>query len=409
MILNKIGYSYNDLTIIPKEFSLVNTRAEIDTFINNNLPIFTAPMASVVSDNNYKAFIKNNIIPIIPRNISLNIRKDLMKNEIWITLSLKEFQELFINNANNNLNNKTYYICIDIANGHMQKLYLMCKDAKLLAKQYNYNIIIMTGNIANPETYRTICYECIYSDFKIIDYIRCGIGGGSVCITSSNTSIHYPQASLINDCFEIKKSLLSDTSNFSKNKLELIPKIIADGGIRNYSDVIKALALGADYVMIGSLFAQCLESSGEKYINEYNKNFNEIKDNYKIFIYKNNNWYGYYTDLKMEEELSGIFSDSKDTIYNKLKRLQEIGKIYVKFFGMASADGQKSIDGKKTKTAEGITKYLPVKYTLNQWSENMIAYLRSAMSYCNCFNLKEFIGNQILIVNSISEINAVNK
>lgn len=395
MILNKIGYSYNDLTIIPKEFSQVNSRAEIDTFINNNLPIFTAPMASVVSDNNYKTFIKNNIIPIIPRNISLNIRKDLMKNEIWITLSLKEFQDLFINNANNNLNNKTYYICIDIANGHMQKLYLMCKDAKLLAKQYNYNIIIMTGNIANPETYRTICYECIYSDFKIIDYIRCGIGGGSGCITSSNTSIHYPQASLINDCFEIKKSLLSDTSNSSKNKLELIPKIIADGGIRNYSDVIKALALGADYVMIGSLFAQCIECAGEKKYDKY--------DMYDISstIFNNNLW----------EEDSLRINDKLEW-YGHMKLLKDeqyIGQLWVKFFGMASADGQKSIDGKKTKTAEGITKYLPVKYTLNQWSENMIAYLRSAMSYCNCFNLKEFIGNQILIVNSISEINAVNK
>ena len=76
---------------------------------------------------------------------------------------------------------------------------------------------------------------------------------------------------------------------------------------------------------------------------------------------------------------------------------------------MASADGQKAIDGEKKKTAEGITKYLPVKYTLAGWVENMISYLRSAMSYTNCKTLKEFIGTPELIVNSISEIQAVNK
>jgi hypothetical protein len=86
-----------------------------------------------------------------------------------------------------------------------------------------------------------------------------------------------------------------------------------------------------------------------------------------------------------------------------------IGQIDVKFFGMASADGQKSISGEKTKTAEGITKWLPVKYTLAGWVENMISYLRSAMSYTDCNTLKEFIGKPELIVNSISEIQAVNR
>ena len=76
---------------------------------------------------------------------------------------------------------------------------------------------------------------------------------------------------------------------------------------------------------------------------------------------------------------------------------------------MASADGQKSISGEKTKTAEGITKWLPVKYTLAGWVENMISYLRSAMSYTDCKTLKEFIGKPELIVNSISEIQAVNR
>ena len=69
------------------------------------------------------------------------------------------------------------------------------------------------------------------------------------CITSSNTSIHYPIASLLSETYEIKKKL--------EHAGEWTPLIIADGGIRNYSDVIKAIGiLGADYVMIGGLFSK---------------------------------------------------------------------------------------------------------------------------------------------------------
>ena len=61
------------------------------------------------------------------------------------------------------------------------------------------------------------------------------------------------------------------------------------------------------------------------------------------------------------------------------------------------------------KTAEGISKIVDVKYTMGQWVENMIDYLKSAMSYCGARTLMDFIGKQELIVQSSSEIFAVNK
>jgi IMP dehydrogenase/GMP reductase len=289
-----------------------------------------------------------------------------------------------------------YYICVDIANGHMKSLYDKCKQAKELARDNNYKLTIMTGNIANAETYEWICKNAIYQnkdDYNVtaIDYIRCGIGGGCGCITSSNVSIHYPQASLIDECRKVKDWF----ENCYDRK---VPAIIADGGIRNYDHVIKALALGADYVMIGSLFAQCIESAGIKYTGNDNS---RIKFNYNSYecnslkVNEKDEWVGEciykWDDPDIDEENNYI------------------GKMNVKFFGMASSDGQKSISGKKTKTSEGITKYLPVKYTLSGWIENMISYLRSAMSYCDCFDITEFICKPKLIKNSISEINAVNK
>ena len=370
MLEDKIGYAYNDVTIIPAIISEVNSRSECNPFIKDNfLPIFTAPMASVVNEDNLNDFLKNRIVPIIPRNIDIERRKYQMNEQQCVALSLKEFEDLFINNYKDRTGDfrTHYFICVDIANGHMKSLYEKCLQAKKNAIDGNYKLTIMTGNIANPETYEWIIKFNDVNDIKVIDYIRVGIGGGCGCITTSNTSAHYPQASLIDECYKIKKYWKNYTSK------DVVPHIIADGGIRNYDHVIKALALGADFVMIGSLFSQCIESAGIKYLNT------EDIFNYNAY------------------ELNSLYIDNKNNWHGKIKGLKDnkyIGKLDVKFFGMASADGQKSISGEKTKTAEGITKYLHVKYTIKGWVENMISYLRSAMSYTDCKTLKEFIGNQ---------------
>lgn len=450
MIKNIIGYSYNDLTIVPSVISEVSSRSECNPFIKNTknlLPIFTAPMASVVDFDNYEIFADNGITPIIPRNIDIEVRKDLMNDKQWVALSLSEFEELFINNYLQRIGDYEthYFVVVDIANGHMKSLYDKCKTAKKNAIVGKYKLTIMTGNIANAATYKWICENCYIENDEgqyecCIDFIRVGIGGGSGCITTSNVSTHYPQASLINECYQIKNKMSYESiykfEIYKFDKYTNLPKIVADGGIRNYDHVIKALALGADYVMIGSVFAQCIESAGEKSNREANQNV-QLRfpiEQYKDFEIDNeSNWWGYYADYfikKSSEPLKDevdkrkelIKNECTDTItkheealnsYNdKVNSLNErkfIGHIDVKFFGMASADGQKSISGKKTKTAEGITKYLPVKYTLSGWTNNMISYLRSAMSYTNCVTLNEFIGKPDLIINSISEIQAVNK
>jgi len=446
MIQNIKGYSYNDLTLVPEIISNVSSRSRCNPFVSNKwLPIFTAPMASVVGVENLDQFINNGIIPILPRNINFEIRKLHLKDQTWVALSLKEFNELFIDNAEKMADDfrTAYFVVIDIANGHMKSLYETCRAAKLLADKYDYKLTIMTGNIANSKTYEWICDNAIYYDKNgkkkcAVDYIRVGIGAGAGCITSSNVSIHYPQASLIDECYQVKQKLIKEkkpikTIPYTAPMYDYeLPKIIADGGIRNYDHVIKALALGADYVMIGSVFAQCIESAGDK----VNKTINQktyIKlpiDKYENFrVDSKGNVYGYYKESYWIHLLEPWFKElnnfelslgttSKEYIealrkYNERKKILTeekcIGLIDVKFFGMASADGQKSINGKKTKTAEGITKWLPVKYTLAGWVENMISYLQSAMSYCNCFDLDDFIGKPTLIVNSISEIHAVNK
>lgn len=305
MLNKEVLYSYNDITIIPKARSFISSRSECDPYLTDMmLPLFTAPMSTVVNEDNFDKFEGSGIHAILPRNINLETRLSYSKKGRWAAYSLKEFEENFCKEESYH---SVWRVLIDIANGHMYDLY----ELVMKARKLHDNIEIMVGNIANPEIYETCC-ACG------VDYVRVGIGAGAGCITSSNTAVHYPMASLIYDCWKTKQEIKGKT------------KIIADGGIRNYSDVIKALALGADYVMIGSLFAQLKESAA-------------VKNN---------------------------------------------GNVY--FYGMASAQGQCDISGGKNKTSEGIAKSLPVIGTIAGWTENMIAYMRSAMSYCNIKLIQAF-------------------
>lgn len=395
MIDTKIGYSYNDLTIVPAKFTDIESRSECKI---NKLPIFTAPMSSVVSLDNLEHFYLNGITPIIPRNVPIETRLD-RATDSWIAVSLSEFEKYFVNNPKEDYNDAK--VCIDIANGHMKKIYTLCN----LAKTYTPFITIMVGNIANSETYAEIIKMYSFCNKPIIDYVRCSIGSGAGCITSSNTGIHYPIASLIDECNEIKKLHLG---NLFVNENDYT-KIIADGGIRNYDDIVKAFALGADWVMIGSLFAQCVESAGAKFYKLSGRKKEPAPcciDHFEKLTFDGVDWRGYYSE-SYKEELRNRLNLSEDIpSYNERKLL---GPINVVFYGMASSKGQEDISGGKCKTSEGITKVLPVKYTLKGWTDNLRDYLKSAMSYCNCKDLNDFIGKQTLKVNSVSEIRSVNE
>ena len=369
MIENIKGYSYNDLTIVPSIISNISSRSKCMCWESEDfLPIWASPMASVVSPKNRLEFERHGIHAIIPRNILLEDRIKEMNEHNWVALSLKEFEDLFITNYKDRTSS-WYGICVDIANGHMLSLYQKIQKAKQLIKENNAYLSIMTGNIANPETYR-VCED------SGVDYVRCGIGSGAGCITSSNTSVHYPMASLIEETYAIKSEIHGKC------------KIIADGGIRGYADIIKALALGADYVMIGSVFAKMLESSGKTY-----------------FCYPDSDkWREFKFDPSNHKYESGKFYDldTSTGMWDEIKLRKE-------FYGMASAKGQIAISGKKTKTSEGLTRMIPVEYTMSSWTNNFKDYLRSAMSYTGSYTLEDFIGKQDLVVISENTYNSVNR
>ena len=377
MLKKDIKYSYRDVTIVPAKVSEIEHRKDCNPFYpSGTLPLFTAPMDSVVGLENYELYEQHKIIPIIPRTVSLEQRLEVAKTGRWVAYSLDEFEKIFtVQNPG-----EGYKALIDVANGHMKKLYTLVKKAKAL----NPNLTVMIGNIANPETYEECCKAGV-------DYVRCGIGSGECCITSSATKIHFPLASLISEIVE-KKQSLQWSGSYKK-----FTKIIADGGVRGYSDAIVALALGADYVMIGSVFSKMLESSGHIFFR------------YKDYE-KENDWYPLNWDIYFNRYKSGKFYD-----FNEYwKGTSEIGdhwrpiELKKEIYGMASGKGQIAIGGKKTKTSEGIIKTIPIEYTMDSWTENFISYLRSAMSYTGAKDLNTFINKTTCIINSPLSVASVN-
>ena len=312
-----------------------------------HLPIFVAPMSSVIDDKNYLKFDGEGLNPIIPRTVSFEKRLKIMEDMVWIAVSLDEMDWIY--NNYQRFDNEVY-ICVDLANGHMQCLLDLCRKCKL---KFGSNLNLMTGNIANPNTY-------IEYAKAGIDYCRCCIGSGSECLTGTITGIGQDYWHFIPALKLRKDRVITD---FDKADEYLsIPKIVIDGGMSSIRDMIIALALGADYVMCGKIFAKCKEACGEIYE--------------KLLPIQN------------EEICDSCIPKRIVKSFPKMEWIR--GRMY---YGMSTERAQKEMGNSKIKPAEGKQEWVPIEYTLSEWVNKFVAAISSTMSYCNATQLGQFIGH----------------
>ena len=239
------GLCYDDVLIVPQYSEIssrhkINIMSHVGNYLALDAPIVAAPMDSVCEAPMAIALHKQGAFGIIHR---YNETEDQLKMYLEVQKAGAQCGAA-IGTGDDNLERATALIgagcevvCIDVAHGHHIKVK---KTIAELRKMFKDNIHIMTGNVATPQAFVDL------SEWGA-DSVRVGVGGGSVCSTRIVTGHGMPNFSAIMACAH------------SDGKAA----IIADGGIRNSGDMVKAFAAGCDAVMVGSLLAGTHEAPGE--------------------------------------------------------------------------------------------------------------------------------------------------
>ena len=216
-------------------------------------------------------------------------------------------------------------IVVDTAHGHSQGVIEMVK--KIRSK---FNIDLIAGNVATSEGTR----ELIRAG---ADAVKVGIGAGSICTTRVVAGVGVPQITAVMNC----------ASEAKKNNVP----VISDGGIKQTGDIPKAIAAGADCVMLGGLLAGTEESPGEKVLYEGRS--------FKIY--------------RGMGSLEAMKEGSRDRYFQDAE--EEISKL----------------------VPEGIEGRVPYKGALADVIYQMVGGLRSAMGYCGAKNIRELQQNSQLV------------
>jgi IMP dehydrogenase len=247
MVAIKEALTFDDVLILPNYSDILPADTNISLNLSKNIvlkaPFLSSAMDTVTDSKMATAMAIAGGIGIIHRNF--NIRKQsqevikVKRKNLLVGAAVGTSIE-DLERAKALIGSGVDLIVIDTAHGHSKKVL----NILLKLKKMNNKVPICVGNIATGEAAKRL-----YNSGA--DIIKVGIGPGSICTTRMVAGIGVPQISAI---MEVKKAI-------KKNKI----KIISDGGIKFSGDIAKALAAGADAIMMGSIFAGTDESPGKKF------------------------------------------------------------------------------------------------------------------------------------------------
>jgi len=244
----KKGMTYDDVLLVP-QYSDIRSRDEVSigsalpgpyARVNFRLPIIASPMDTVSEVDMGVAMWREGGLAVVHRYNTIEQQADLLDSVIVLhnanAAAAIGASGDYLERASALFEAGVRILCIDVAHGH----HILMKEAlHNLRANLGDSVHLMAGNIATLEAYNDLV------DWGA-DSVRCNIGGGSICSTRIQTGHGVPGLQTIFDCAKSDRNA----------------PIIADGGIRNSGDIVKALAAGADFVMLGSLLAGTDETPG---------------------------------------------------------------------------------------------------------------------------------------------------
>ncbi|MDA8618387.1 IMP dehydrogenase [Candidatus Pelagibacter bacterium] len=321
----KEALTFDDVLLIPKYSSVLPSNTNISFKLTKKIklkvPFFSSAMDTVTESKMSIAIAKEGGMGIIHRNLDIKKQskevKKVSDKKLLVGAAIGTNLE-DLDRTKSLLDNGVDIIVIDTAHGHSEKVLKTLTKIKKIVK----NIPVCVGNIATGDAAKKL-----YNSGA--DILKVGIGPGSICTTRMVAGIGVPQISAILD---VKKAL-------SKKKI----KIISDGGIKFSGDIAKALAAGADAIMMGSIFAGTDESPGKKF-------------------------------------------KSKGKIYKQYRGMGSIGAMSA---GSANRYFQKKFKDKSKFVPEGVEGRVEYKGKVSKIIYQLQGGLRSSMGYIGAKNLEE--------------------
>ena len=240
--------NYDDVMLLP-QWSDINSRDDIDLFYYEKtrpyIPIFSSPMKGISEDDLVIEINKKGGVGFLHR--FFNTKEGWYNSIDKIAYEVDSFgAAIGLNNWKEQLDFVGYsqnqgcrFIVIDVASGYLEKTIGAVRSLYEFRKNKKLEFDIIAGNVVDLS-------GCYYLAESGADMIRVGIGGGSLCKTTTKIGIGCPSLTSIADCSKIKEKFPN-------------VKIIADGGIDNSGRALKAFVFGADVVMCGYLFGHSLE------------------------------------------------------------------------------------------------------------------------------------------------------
>ena len=321
LVLKEAAFTFDDVILIPQH-SDISSRSIVDIStkilgIELKIPIISANMDTVTGPEMFDAMRRQGAYGFLHRFASSDIRLLWASLNYPVTIGAGKVEFAFAKDCIEKYG--TSFFCIDIAHGDSAYVIDMIKKLRSL----NSKLMICAGNIVTATAARRL----ITAGANVL---KVGVGPGSVCTTRAVTGHGFPQLSAIMSVSDVRHDMVRHDV-----------KIIADGGIKSSGDIVKALAAGADAVMLGGMLAGCAEAPG-------------------------------------------------DTVMTS-NGMQKV------FRGMASKEAYCDNPNRTSKhiAPEGINSMVPLLGSVEDVAQELAAGLRSGLTYSGALNLKELRQNAI--------------